>query len=80
MKTISFISPIRNNLSYLKWMYNSIRKNVGYRHEILLADDYSEDGTWEWLQKIQKTDPNVKIFRNFPILSLCSNPNFAFLV
>ena len=33
MKTISFISPSRNNLSYLKWMYNSIRKNLGYRHE-----------------------------------------------
>ena len=22
--------------------------------EILLADDASEDGTWKWLQKIQK--------------------------
>jgi len=64
MKTISFISPSRNNISYLKWMYNSIRKNVGYRHEILLADDCSQDGTWEWLQEIQKADPNVKIFKN----------------
>ena len=36
--SITFISPSRNNLSYLKWMYNSIRKNIGYRHEILLAD------------------------------------------
>ena len=64
MKTISFISPSRNNLSYLKWMYNSIRKNLGYRHEILLADDFSADGTWEWLQKIKKKDNNVQIFRN----------------
>tara|TARA_Y100000593_G_C4322004_1_gene344302 strand:+ start:7494 stop:8675 length:1182 start_codon:yes stop_codon:yes gene_type:complete len=61
---ISFISPSRNNISYLKWMYNSIRKNLGYVHEILLADDFSQDGTWEWLQEIQKTDPNVKIFKN----------------
>jgi len=64
MKTISFISPSRNNLSYLKWMYNSIRKNLGYRHEILLADDFSSDGTWEWLQKIKNTDHNIQIFRN----------------
>ena len=64
MQTISFVSPSRNNLSYLKWMYNSIRKNLGYGHEILLADDFSEDGTWDWLQKIQKKDINVKIFRN----------------
>ena len=45
MKPISFISPSRNNISYLKWMYNSIRKNLGYVHEILLADDSSTDGT-----------------------------------
>ena len=64
MKSISFISPSRNNLTYLKWMYNSIRKNLGYTHEILLADDFSSDGTWEWLQKIQKTDHSIKIFRN----------------
>ena len=64
MKTISFVSPSRNNLSYLKWMYNSIRKNLGYRHEILLADDFSSDGTWEWLQEIKKTDHNIQIFRN----------------
>jgi len=64
MKTISFISPSRNNLSYLKWMYDSIRKNLGYRHEILLADDFSSDGTWEWLQEIKETDHNVQIFRN----------------
>ena len=63
-EVISFISPSRNNLSYLKWMYNSIRKNLGYRHEILLADDFSSDGTWEWLQKIKKTDQNIKVFRN----------------
>ena len=64
MKSISFISPSRNNLSYLKWMYNSIRKNLGYRHEILLADDFSSDGTWEWLQQIKEKDHNVQIFRN----------------
>jgi glycosyltransferase involved in cell wall biosynthesis len=62
--SITFISPSRNNLSYLKWMYNSIRKNLGYRHEILLADDFSSDGTWEWLQEIKDKDHNVKIFRN----------------
>jgi len=64
MKPISFIQPSRNNLKYLKWSYNSIRKNLGYRHEICMADDFSNDGTWEWLQKIAKEDKNVKIHRN----------------
>lgn len=64
MKSISFIIPSRNNLKYLKWCYNSIRKNLGYVHEICIADDASEDGTWEWLQDIAKSDMGVKIHRN----------------
>tara|TARA_R100001129_G_scaffold99743_1_gene68159 strand:- start:893 stop:2083 length:1191 start_codon:yes stop_codon:yes gene_type:complete len=64
MKPISFIIPSRNNLKYLKWCYNSIRKNLGYVHEICIADDASEDGTWEWLQEISKKDGEVKIHRN----------------
>ena len=33
-KLISFIQPSRNNLKYLQWSYNSIRKNLGPDHEI----------------------------------------------
>ena len=64
MKPISFIQPSRNNLKYLKWSYNSIRKNLGYIHEICMADDFSDDGTWEWMQEIAEKDGNVKIHRN----------------
>ena len=63
-KVISFIQPSRNNLKYLKWSYNSIRKNLGYRHEICWADDFSDDGTWEWMKEIAEKDINVKIHRN----------------
>ena len=63
-RIISFIQPSRNNLKYLKWSYNSIRKNLGYRHEICWADDFSDDGTWEWMQEIAEKDVNVKIHRN----------------
>ena len=64
MKPISFIQPSRNNLKYLKWSYDSIRKNLGSHHEICWADDFSDDGTWEWMQEIAEKDPNVKIHRN----------------
>ena len=64
MKPISFIQPSRNNLKYLKWSYHSIRKNLGYRHEICWADDFSDDGTWEWMNEIKDKDLNVKIHRN----------------
>ena len=64
MKPISFIQPSRNNLKYLKWSYESIRKNLSPIHEICWADDFSDDGTWEWMNEIAEKDPNVKIYRN----------------
>ena len=64
MKPISFIQPSRNNLKYLKWSYKSIRENLDPMHEICWADDFSDDGTWEWMQEIAKKDKNVKIHRN----------------
>ena len=64
MKKISFIQPSRNNLKYLKWSYESIRKNLDKGHEICWADDFSDDGTWEWMQEIADKDKNVKIHRN----------------
>ena len=69
-KVISFIQPSRNNLKYLQWSYNSIRKNLGYRHEICWADDFSDDGTWEWMTEIYKKDKNVKIHRNYVLKDL----------
>lgn len=61
---VSFVIPSRNNLKYLKWAYNSIRKNIGYTHEIVLLDDASTDDTWKWLQEINKKDINTIIYRN----------------
>ena len=64
MKKISFIQPSRNNLKYLKWSYESIRKNLDPQPEICWADDFSDDGTWEWMQETAKQDGNIKITRN----------------
>ena len=63
-KVISFIQPSRNNLKYLQWSYESIRKNLSPDHEICWADDFSDDGTWKWMQEIARKDKNVRIHRN----------------
>jgi glycosyltransferase involved in cell wall biosynthesis len=63
-KDISFIQPSRNNLKYLKWSYEGIRKNGGVEPTICVADDFSNDGTWEWCQEMMQTDPNFKAIRN----------------
>jgi len=62
---ISLIQPGRNNLKYLKWSYNSIRKNQGnHEVEICVADDFSNDGTWNWCQEMMDKDPLFKAIRN----------------
>ena len=62
---ISLIQPGRNNLKYLKWSYDSIRKNQGdHEVEICVADDASSDGTWDWCQEMMEKDPLFKAIRN----------------
>ena len=65
MMKISLIQPGRNNLKYLKWSYDSIRKNQGeHEVEICVADDFSNDGTWDWCQEMMEKDSSFKAIRN----------------
>ena len=62
---ISLIQPGRNNLKYLKWSYDSIRKHQGsHTVEICVADDFSNDGTWDWCNEMMEKDSNFKAIRN----------------
>ena len=62
---ISLIQPGRNNLKYLKWSYNSIRKNQGnHEVQICVADDASTDGTWGWCLQTMQKDLNFQAIRN----------------
>jgi len=62
---ISLIQPSRNNLKYLKWSYDAIRKNQDFHEvEICVADDASTDGTWEWCQEMMEKDPHFKAILN----------------
>jgi len=48
---ISYIIPSHNNLRHLKNVYDSIQKNSP-ESEIVLLDDASTDGTWDWIQHL----------------------------
>lgn len=54
-KEITFIIPVRNNRKYAEQAYNSIRKYHPTEHYIVLLDDASTDGTWEWIQSLVDT-------------------------
>jgi|TARA_B100000073_G_scaffold244563_1_gene205158 glycosyltransferase involved in cell wall biosynthesis len=63
---ISLIQPSRNNLKYLKWSYDSIRKNQGdHEVQICVASDASTDGTWEWCLEMMEKDENFDAICNF---------------
>jgi glycosyltransferase involved in cell wall biosynthesis len=55
MEKITFVIPSRNNLEFLKLAYESIRE-LNTKHEILILNDGSSDGTLEWLESLNDTD------------------------
>lgn len=50
---ISFIIPSRNNLKYLQQAVKSITDCYETNHDIVLLDDASTDGTWDWIQSLE---------------------------
>jgi glycosyltransferase involved in cell wall biosynthesis len=55
MQKITFVLPSRNNLEFLQLAYKSIR-NLKTKHEILVLDDASVDGTQEWIKQLDDSD------------------------
>lgn len=55
MEKITFVIPSRNNLEFLKLAYKSIR-NLKTKHEVLVLNDASTDGTQEWISEQQDQD------------------------
>ena len=63
MKKITFVIPSRNNLEFLQLAYKSIRK-LNTVHEILVLNDGSSDGTFEWIEETNKLDTNLIAHHN----------------
>jgi glycosyltransferase involved in cell wall biosynthesis len=59
---ITFVIPCRNNLPYLKQAVDSIINYYGKYHQIVILDDASTDGTWEWVESLN--EGNIKTYRN----------------
>lgn len=59
---ISLVIPSYNNLKHLKNVYASIQKHAP-EAEVILLDDGSTDGTWEWMKERCTEDENLAILR-----------------
>ena len=55
MEKITFVIPSRNNLEFLQLAYKSIR-DLKTKHEILILNDASTDGTVEWIDSLKDKD------------------------
>ena len=60
---ISLIIPSHNNLRHLKNAYNSVRKHAP-EVQLILIDDASTDGTYEWLKDLQEKDDKLIVLLN----------------
>lgn len=65
MINISLIIPSYNNLKHLKNVYASIQKHAP-KAEVILLDDGSTDGTWEWIWELAEAHQHreVKCYRS----------------
>ncbi len=70
---ISILIPTFNNLSYLKFFLNSIKKNSLYEHELIIHVNEGSDGTLNYVQK-----NNLKFTHSRENIGLCSSMNKAY--
>ena len=61
---ITFVIPCRNNLRFLQQAVGSIEEHYGNQHDIVILDDASNDGTWEWVQSYADGMDYITTYRN----------------
>jgi len=75
---LSILIPTYNRIFFLKKTLNSIfDQNFEELFEVIVVDDGSEDGTWEYLTSLQKTRNNLKIAKHEKNQGVASARNTA---
>lgn len=74
MAILSIILPVFNGIKYLHQSVDSILKQDFTDFEFLIIDDFSSDGSWEYL--ISLKDQRITLFRNEQNKGLFFNLNF----
>ena len=57
---VSLVIPSHNNLRHLKNVYESIKKHAPHA-EVILLDDGSNDGTWEWIWELAESHQHREV-------------------
>jgi glycosyltransferase involved in cell wall biosynthesis len=60
---VSVVIPCHNSVEYIDQCIGSIVRQKGVEIEIIAVDDCSTDDTWQHLQSLSKTVPNLRLER-----------------
>lgn len=52
---VTVVIPTRNRLPLLKECMASVRRQEAVQTQIVVVDDHSSDGTWEWLASVEES-------------------------
>ena len=62
--TVSVVMPVWNRLGLVGAAISSVLSQTYEDWELLVVDDHSTDGTWEFLQSFKSTDSRIRVLRN----------------
>ena len=60
---VSIILPTLNTMPFIEERWRSIKKQTHTRWELIIADSFSDDGTWEYLSELAHHDDRISIFQ-----------------
>lgn len=63
-KRISVCMATYNGRHFIEEQLNSIFPQLSEHDELIISDDHSTDGTWEFLLELEAKDSRIKLFRN----------------
>src|SRR5574344_508305 len=75
MPKYSLLLPVHNSIKYISTCINSILSQNFYDFELVISDNYSNDGTSEYLNSL--TDKRIKLFHTKSFISQPENWNFV---
>ena len=61
---VSVITPVYNSKKYLRQSIDSVISQTYDNWEMILTDDGSNDGSWELLESLARTDNRIRLIRN----------------
>src|ERR1051325_6631619 len=60
---VSVCVPNLNTYPFLRERFDTIFKQSLTDWELLVYDSYSQDGAWELIQEVGKTDPRIRVWQ-----------------